>query len=310
MVDLPTTDHFFFVDGHFCLGFAFPGTHNSYAVGDALAANQKKDIKTQLADGIRMFELDLHWKAGVVELCHTQCDNLLFLDAGPLSSALTVFKTFLDANPNEVVVITYENYDNVPAQQVATLMSAAGLVDYAYTGVQGATTWPTLADLISQNKRLVVFTDQNVDYASYPCHHAVSTPISGSNPRDPNIVYVPTTSSVATTNSYSNILLHVATCNNLGYFPNFLRFDYYDQGDVFRAVDAVNGVEGQRVGGYKSSSTSTTSAAGATSTGSSGTGATGTGTGKTGGSSVERGARTLVGSVALAVLVATVLIMV
>ncbi|KXS09614.1 PLC-like phosphodiesterase [Gonapodya prolifera JEL478] len=318
------------VSGQKCNGFAalctkplnqvaFPGTHNSYAVGSTASANQNFNISRQLADGIRMFELDLHLKNGVVELCHTQCDNVLFLDAGPLSSTLTVFKSFLDSNPGEVVIITFENYDNVPAATVAPLMSAAGLTDYAYAASAGTTTWPTLADLISQNKRLIVFTDRLVDYANYPwlmlttdffsdtfyiywnitalnadcsidrpsgvklpllsVHHAVSTPVLGTNPRDPNVVYVPAVASVATTNSYSNILLHVATCQNVGYFPNFVRVDYYDQGDIFRAVDAINSVEGQRDGGYKTTANTTTAPAAA----STGTGTSGT-VGKPGGS--------------------------
>src|ERR1043166_4736350 len=61
---------------------AYATTHNSYASGESVAANQNYDIPTQLKDGIRGFMLDALYPANntnEVHLCHGSCD---LFDAG------------------------------------------------------------------------------------------------------------------------------------------------------------------------------------------------------------------------------------
>ncbi|KAJ1931711.1 hypothetical protein EC988_009698, partial [Linderina pennispora] len=107
---------------------AFATTHNSYAYGDNIAANQNHDIKKQLDAGVRAFMLDIHLQSsrklgrrdatligasnpapaatGSASgssssdpyLCHTTC---MLLNDGPMVDELKNFKTFMDANPNE-----------------------------------------------------------------------------------------------------------------------------------------------------------------------------------------------------------------
>ncbi|KAJ2695268.1 hypothetical protein H4R19_005851, partial [Coemansia spiralis] len=54
---------------------AYATTHNSYAVGDNIAANQNKNIRQQLDSGVRGFMLDLHkldsGSSNDPYLCHT-----------------------------------------------------------------------------------------------------------------------------------------------------------------------------------------------------------------------------------------------
>lgn len=85
------------------------GTHNSYSVqSSSLAANQHYDVTTQLNNGIRMLQNQAHLENGVIHLCHSSC---LLLDAGPVTSYLAKVKTWMDANPNEVVTILWVNSD-------------------------------------------------------------------------------------------------------------------------------------------------------------------------------------------------------
>ncbi|KAJ2078908.1 hypothetical protein H4R24_004140 [Coemansia sp. RSA 988] len=158
---------------------AYATTHNSYAHGDNIAANQNKDIRQQLNDGIRGFMLDLY-KLGSGSsddpyLCHTSCT---LLNGGKLVDALKDFKTFLDANKNEVVTIFIENAQPFSAADMAKAFTNAGLEDYAFSPSDASSSsnadgssgdsgfkWPSLEDMIDSSKRLVIFTDSNADAA-------------------------------------------------------------------------------------------------------------------------------------------------
>ncbi|KAJ1911470.1 hypothetical protein IWQ60_010121 [Tieghemiomyces parasiticus] len=166
---------------------AYPTTHNSYAAAAGIAGNQNRDISLQLADGIRGLMLDFvpsstmafqaadssNDNSGGIELCHTAC---LFLDAGSAADGLTNVTTFLKANQDEVVTILIENVGKFSAAQMASVFQKAGLDTYAWTQPASGDTellqsWPTLATMIAQNKRLVVFADQGADQASVPWIH-------------------------------------------------------------------------------------------------------------------------------------------
>ncbi|KAJ2613078.1 hypothetical protein H4S08_002406 [Coemansia sp. RSA 1365] len=158
---------------------AYATTHNSYAHGDNIAANQNKDIRQQLDDGIRGFMLDLYklgsGSSNEPYLCHTSCT---LLNGGKLVDALKDFKTFLDANKREVVTIFIENGQPFSATEMAKAFKDAGLEDYAFSpsdasssssaddsSAKDAFEWPSLTDMIDAGKRLVVFTDSKADAA-------------------------------------------------------------------------------------------------------------------------------------------------
>ncbi|KAJ1944405.1 hypothetical protein FBU59_002609 [Linderina macrospora] len=276
---------------------AFPTTHNSYAHGDNIAANQNNDIKAQLDAGVRAFMLDIHLQSSVKlskrdvtlagassaatttpsgssssssdpYLCHTTC---LLLNAGPMVNELKNFKTFMDANPNEVITIFIENDDNFSADQISAQFVSAGLDSMAYTPANN-TAWPTLESMISSKKRLVVFTDANADSATVPWllydkDYAVQTPfevpVNSQFTCAPNtavrplwvmnhFVYAnyklgttqekrPDPSSASSVNTESSILEQASLCQKASHFPNFVTVDFYDVGDLFKAVASING---------------------------------------------------------------------
>ncbi len=138
------------------------GTHDSAFVGILPTDNQFQSLTSQLNGGIRYLQAQTHLKSGVLQLCHTTCAER---DAGTLVNYLTTIKTWMDANPNEVVSLLLTNGDGAAVTQFGTDMSTSGLATYAYSpGKQLAVgDWPTLQQLIDAKTRLVMFLGK-----SYP----------------------------------------------------------------------------------------------------------------------------------------------
>ncbi|KAF8953695.1 hypothetical protein CPC16_012068 [Podila verticillata] len=257
---------------------SYATTHNAYAYTPpgALAANQDNDIPTQLKDGIRAFMLDAYMPpsgaTNDIELCHTSCS---LLDAGPLSKVLGQMKTFMDANPNEVITIFWENAGNLAPAQFQTVYTAAGLSDYIYTQPVGNTTWPTLASMIASKKRLVNFIDDGADAsvpwlmeeynfvfetpyailkgAPYPCtvdrpkdqrkqlyvlNHFISSSINvGGQTAD-----LPQPGLAAQTNG-PDLVGHINDCQGVfSQNPTYVAVDFYEKGQILQLVAQLNGV--------------------------------------------------------------------
>ncbi|KAG6866055.1 hypothetical protein C0991_009152 [Blastosporella zonata] len=149
----------------------YVGTHDSYAVQTAafgFADNQDQNITTQLNDGVRMLQVQAHLQNGVIELCHTSCS---LYDGGTFEDYLKTVKTWLDANPNEVLSILIVNIDNAPASTYGAVYAAAGVDTVSYTPATSplqASAWPTLGALIDSGKRLVTFMDNQADLTAVP----------------------------------------------------------------------------------------------------------------------------------------------
>ncbi|CAL1694011.1 unnamed protein product [Somion occarium] len=147
----------------------FVGAHNSYAVGiNNLATNQDYDITQQLQDGVRMLQMQAHNQNGVIQLCHTACG---LYNGGTLEDFLGKVKTFMDANPNEVVSLLVVNSDNLPPSQYDDVFRAAGVDTLSYAPATATLTqgeWPTLGSMIDSGKRLVTFLSTTADFNSVP----------------------------------------------------------------------------------------------------------------------------------------------
>ncbi|KAK4239605.1 putative secreted protein [Achaetomium macrosporum] len=147
------------------------GAHDSAflrddTTGNSIAGNQFFNATVALSAGIRMLQAQVHLSNGVLELCHTSC---ALLDAGPLDVCLAKIKSWLDANPNEVVTLLLVNADNQPASSFGAAFERSGLSTYAFTPSFSSTgnnstssnssviAWPTLQQMIAANTRLVTF---------------------------------------------------------------------------------------------------------------------------------------------------------
>ena len=140
---------------------AFIGAHDSPFVGELPSQNQHWSVEDQLAHGVRFLQGQTHKNIfqSDLELCHTNC----FLeDAGLAVNFLKKIKKFLDNNPNEVVTLLLTNGDNLEMDWFDKPFRNSGVKDYVYIppgapAVLPIGNWPTLGQLISSNKRLVVF---------------------------------------------------------------------------------------------------------------------------------------------------------
>ncbi|KAJ7742677.1 PLC-like phosphodiesterase [Mycena maculata] len=145
----------------------FVASHDSFAISKdpfALARDQEVDIPTQLSLGVRMLQAQSHVKNGVLHFCHTSC---ALFDGGAVVDYLKTVKTFLDANPNEVLTLLFTNPEGQsPTTVWKPAFDEAGISDLAYVPPSlpvKQSDWPTLGDTIDSGKRVVVFLDAGAD---------------------------------------------------------------------------------------------------------------------------------------------------
>ncbi|KAJ5964844.1 uncharacterized protein N7479_004720 [Penicillium vulpinum] len=258
----------------------FVGSHDSAFVGPLPQQNQNIDIKAQLDMGIRYLQAQTHHSIidkKVIELCHTSC---LLEDAGPLNSFLTTIKNWLDAHPNEVITLLLTNGDSVSITEFGDTFSSSGISHYAYVPPANPLPigkWPTLGDMISSGKRLVVFLDYGADTKKvnyiqdefayyfetvYDVTDASFSSCSIDRPSgaaatgrmgivnhflDVDIlgIKIPARHKAGTTNAatgYGSIGAQAALCAGLyGRAPNVVLADFVDKGDVITAQKNSNG---------------------------------------------------------------------
>jgi hypothetical protein len=86
-------------------------------------------------------------------LCHTLCE----LGADPLKRELQAIGSFLAAHPDQVLIVIVEDY--IPPAVVERAFAQAGLERYVVT-LDHHQPLPTLGELVDQDRRLVVFAEQ------------------------------------------------------------------------------------------------------------------------------------------------------
>ena len=244
---------------------AYLTTHNAFNSDQdgLLFPNQTYNIASQLNDGVRGFMIDVYNYFGTPTAYH----SVFMLGTIPLSNIFNDIKIFLDNNANEVVTIILECY--VTANEIESEINQSGLSVYLYThnGI-----WPTLQNMIDNDNRLVIFTDEDDASSSQNWYHYLWD------------YAVETHYSVNTINDFTCdfnrgdpvndlfIFNHFVTDANLGYglytesndvnanpffinraldcqtqtnkLPNFITVDYYELGDVFAVVDELNNAIG------------------------------------------------------------------
>ena len=144
---------------------AYLTTHNSFAntaMGFTLP-NHHVSITDQLNGGARALMLDLYDEGGVVTVYH----GITLTGTAPFTSNLNEIKSFLDANPNEIVTIILESY--VTPDAIEADLTTVGLMPYLFE--KGTSDWPTLQEMIDDGTRLVIFSDKDEASPSQGWHH-------------------------------------------------------------------------------------------------------------------------------------------
>ena len=141
--------------------------YNNWADGFVLP-NQWFSLSDQLDLGVRALELDPNEYAGWSRVCHAKAD-----DAGcsavdrAYENSLIEIRTWLDANPDEVIILRMENYHDGPGHlgdfraytdkhlgDIALRWSPEG----SYGGfARAGSPWPSRAELLADGKQVVIF---------------------------------------------------------------------------------------------------------------------------------------------------------
>ncbi|TAQ91408.1 hypothetical protein B7494_g256 [Chlorociboria aeruginascens] len=143
--------------------------HNSpFVLANNAAANQAFDVITQLNDGIRLLQGQMHFVNSTPHFCHTSCD---ILDAGPITEYLAKVYTWVSTHPYDIITIILENGDYRPVTDYVPFLEATGLVHFAYIPPvipMSREDWPTLASMILSGKRVVFFMDYDANQTAVP----------------------------------------------------------------------------------------------------------------------------------------------
>ena len=137
------------------------------------ASNQALDVTTQLNDGIRLVQGQMHFVNSTPHFCHSSCD---ILDAGPITEYLGTVYDWVSTHPYDVVTILLGNgaFDNgsyPPVENYVPFLEQTGLVQYAYLPPKipmAKTDWPTLGSMILTGKRVIFFMDYNANQTAVP----------------------------------------------------------------------------------------------------------------------------------------------
>ncbi|MCO4744364.1 MAG: hypothetical protein KC912_06210 [Proteobacteria bacterium] len=236
-------------------------THNgmSSAEDDWLAPNQTHGMARQLEDGVRGFMLDTHYGDGdEALLCHGFCG----VGSMPLVEGLSIFTSFLEANPREVITFMFEA--DISAEDTAKAFDDAGLTPFTYAHDPSAP-WPTLETLIAAETRAIVFHQGgttepawymagysdfvwDTDYAADTAADFSCDRLRGNSEHSLFLMNHFLTSPLASADlaeqvNHNPLLLDRAEQCALeaGQPVNWIAVDFYDIGDVLETVDILNG---------------------------------------------------------------------
>lgn len=192
-------------------------------------------------------------------LCHSFCE----LGATPLGAVLVDIRDYLDANPGDFLVIIMQ--DAISPGDTVAAFEAADLAERAYAHPPGEP-WPTLGELLHEGKQLLVMAEDNAGAADWyqlaydgllqetefrntslatldcrPGRGGAEAPIFLMNHWISRSPALP--SQALEANDREFLLGRARRCaDERGRVPNIVAVNFYDVGDLFEAVDALNGV--------------------------------------------------------------------
>ena len=203
-----------------------------------------------------------------VYLCHRFCE----LGAIPIGDAFRTYRDFLAANPDEVLIISIEDY--VAPKDIDAAVQESGLIDYVYTGALGPLL-PTLGDVVESGGRAIMLAENSDGGAAIPWYHAQyeelvqETPYSFNQARqltdpakleascEPNrgpasapmflinhwidTSPAPKPSNAAKVNAHDALLDRIRHCEERrGLKANLIAVDFYGEGDLFEVAAELN----------------------------------------------------------------------
>ena len=236
----------------------------------ALAVQELGEPAIQAAERIRGGLGSMPVGSRGIYLCHGFCE----LGAVPLASALSDLRSFLIANPGEVVIVINQDEGPTPAD-IAAAFEHAGLDDLIYRGPLGP--FPTLRQMIDSGQRLVVMAEN--DAGDIPWYHLAyqhalqETPFrfrASSALTDTSMLSatckpnrgpdsaplfllsnwidttpVPRPSNATIVNAYATLLRRAQTCRRIRRrLPNLIAVDFYRHGDVVGVARTINDTTG------------------------------------------------------------------
>jgi hypothetical protein len=197
-----------------------------------------------------------------IYLCHGLCE----LGAYELKPVLADVKSFLVANPDEVLMMIVEDY--VSPQDLARAFAESGLEGFVYKG-NPQPHWPTLKQLIEAGSRLVVFIESGrggvpwlrpafsnfgeTPYSFKSREEFTCAPNRGGNDGSLFLInhWIETTptpkpSNAAVVNAFPVLMERASKCREeRRHIPNIVAVDFYHTGDLLKVVDELNGVRVQ-----------------------------------------------------------------
>ena len=257
----------------------FPETHNAFSTyEDGIyypAANHQTGLVAQWNAGMRAFMIDTHYetlgdeRVETVRLCHGDDDRGFSpCTYGTVNAEawLSQLKSLMDAAPRDVVTLLVENY--VQPDHLKSVFENAAMYDLIFVHSMN-TEWPTLGELITQNKPLVVFWEQGEDLSHPWIHdfltHSWTTNFAEQNTEDMNCdplrgdpeqaVYhmnnwlsgplgLSDPSRGDEANDLDFLIERASECwIQHGKRPTFIAVDWWEDGDVVAAALAINELE-------------------------------------------------------------------
>jgi hypothetical protein len=249
--------------------YGFPGTR-VYTDDERSSPEARRVMKQEFgeefvaaADRVRRSLSRPQGVAPQLFLCHGFCE----LGATKFAEAMADVKSFLRANPREVVAIVFE--DHVPWQSLADGLQESGLDDYGYRGPWGGEL-PKLGEMIASGRRLLLLTENgkpDVPWMHNAYEFFQETPFrfttvaqleaksscdqKRGSPENPMFLINhwvdtppnPRPSVARRVNSFGFLWNRVSRCaEERKLHPNMVAVDFYRVGDLFRVVDKLNDV--------------------------------------------------------------------
>jgi hypothetical protein len=201
-------------------------------------------------------------------LCHTFCE----LGGTPLASVLDDIRDFLVSHPDDVLVVI--NQDYVTPEDFVDAVVDAGLGEMVYTPPTSGS-WPTLGEMIDSGRRVIFLAENHAGTApwyqlayealteetpyTFPKVTELTDPVKLPASCEPNrgppgaplflanhwisTDPVPRPSDAAKVNAFAPLLRRMRECERLReHSVNLVAVNFYLEGDLFRVVDALNGV--------------------------------------------------------------------